>query len=133
MKDIGFGLWMAGAGMGMVFAILLLLTVALWLIGFFDARALRNAELAEATTPASLPASPAETAEQPQTPRVVTTPSGLTVDQLAAISAAVITHAQVRRNQAAPAMRTHQPGSLLHASRWVASGRSNQTTPWRRS
>ncbi len=137
-EHLGWGGWMTVAGMGMVFAILILLTLALWLIGFADAQSMKRAQeaeekakaLAAASTPA--PELAAESAE-PQAPAVVTTPSGLTVDQLAAISVAVVTHARVRRNQAAPAMRAHEPGSLLHASRWVSSGRSTQTTPWRRS
>ncbi|MDO5285642.1 MAG: OadG family transporter subunit [Actinomycetia bacterium] len=134
-EHLGWGGWMTVAGMGMVFAILILLTLALWLIGYADAQGMKRAQKAEALAAAAAPAAaelPAEPAE-PEAPAVATTPSGLTVDQLAAISVAVVTHARVRRNQAAPAMRAHEPGSLLHASRWVSSGRSTQTTPWRRS
>ena len=47
---------------------------------------------------------------------------------LAAIMIAVRSHIRVRRKQAAPAMRSHQPGSL--PSRWVASGRTRQNRSW---
>ena len=57
---------------------------------------------------------------------------GLTRDQVAAVALAVTIHERVRRAQAAPAMRTHQPGSHLYASRWVASGRASQSQPWQR-
>ena len=51
---------------------------------------------------------------------------------LAAITVAVLDHAEARRLQAAPAMRSYWPGSLLFASRWVASGRMRQGQSWRR-
>lgn len=47
---------------------------------------------------------------------------------LAAIMIAVRAHIRVRRKQAAPAMRSHQPGTL--PSRWVASGRTRQNRSW---
>lgn len=50
---------------------------------------------------------------------------------LAAITVAIVTHEAVRRKQAAPAMRTHWPGSL--PSRWLTVGRSRQNRNWRSS
>jgi hypothetical protein len=50
----------------------------------------------------------------------------------AAITVAVLTHREQRRHEAAPAMRSYWPGSLLYASRWVASGRARQNRSWQR-
>ena len=47
----------------------------------------------------------------------------------AAITVAVVTHAEHRRRQAAPETRAFAPGSQLFASRWVAVGRSRTHTP----
>lgn len=49
---------------------------------------------------------------------------------VSAITVAVLTHQSVRRKQAAPIMRSHWPGSLLYASRWVAAGRHQQIENW---
>jgi hypothetical protein len=64
-------------------------------------------------------------------PRVATV-SGMDADLVAAIFVAVLRHKEVRRAQAAPAMRSYWPGSLLYASRWVASGRARQNGIWER-
>jgi len=53
---------------------------------------------------------------------------GTAPELAAAITVAVITHQAVRRKQAAPAMRTHWPGTL--PSRWVGVGRSRQARSW---
>jgi hypothetical protein len=59
-------------------------------------------------------------------------PSGrakeLKPEMLAAVMVAVRMHRRIRRKQAAPAMRTHQPGTL--PSRWIGSGRVAQTQNW---
>jgi sodium pump decarboxylase gamma subunit len=55
-------------------------------------------------------------------------PAGPDPALLAAIMIAVRAHIRVRRKQAAPAMRSHQPGTL--PSRWVASGRTRQNRSW---
>ncbi|HEY3291147.1 MAG TPA: hypothetical protein VGK87_13550 [Anaerolineae bacterium] len=59
-------------------------------------------------------------------------PSGrakeLTPEMLAAVMVAVRLHRRIRRKQAAPAMRTHQPGTL--PSRWIGAGRVAQTQNW---
>jgi glutaconyl-CoA/methylmalonyl-CoA decarboxylase subunit delta len=118
MENLGFGLWMTAMGMGTVFALLLLLMLVLRAIGWVDKRAaVRNAA----------PVMPSfDLEEEPKA-----SPDGLTPDEIAAITIAVITHARVRRGQAAPAMRQVQPGSQLFASRWVAIGRSYQNQPWK--
>ena len=57
-------------------------------------------------------------------------PKGMAPELFAAISIAVLTHQSVLRKQAAPSMRSHWPGSMLFASRWVAAGRHQQTQNW---
>ena len=47
---------------------------------------------------------------------------------LAAIVVACRAHRMTRRTQAAPELRTHEPGSL--PSRWVGSGRTRQNRSW---
>ena len=47
---------------------------------------------------------------------------------IAAIVIACRAHRMVRRKQAAPELRTHEPGSL--PSRWVGSGRTRQNRSW---
>jgi sodium pump decarboxylase gamma subunit len=49
-------------------------------------------------------------------------------DLLAAIVVACRAHRMTRRQQAAPEMRTHEPGSL--PSRWVGTGRTRQNRSW---
>jgi len=60
----------------------------------------------------------------------VVAPPGMAPDLLAAIGIAVLTHQAVLRKQAAPFMRSHWPGSILFASRWVSAGRHQQTQNW---
>ena len=62
---------------------------------------------------------------------VVLWPRSASQDQVAAITVAVVTHAEHRRRQAAPETRAFAPGSQLFASRWVAAGRAHQKRPWR--
>ena len=54
----------------------------------------------------------------------------LAPELLSAITVAVFTHQAVLRKQAAPAMRSYWPGSILFASRWIAAGRHQQTQSW---
>jgi len=124
MDNLGFGLYMTVFGMGTVFALLSLLWLVLWLIGRLD-------RVPDANV---VTASEAPVATPTRTPKVVVDAASgaLTNDQLAAIAIAVITHAEVRRAQAAPEMRAHQPGSHLYASRWVDVGRGYQNRAWRR-
>ena len=130
MDDLGWGLFMTAAGMGTVFALLLILMGLLLAIGAWDRRSV------EATAPRSAWLEDAGSAEvtAPVTAgsSVEVLGHGLTRDQVAAVALAVTIHERVRRAQAAPAMRTHQPGSHLYASRWVSAGRTLQNTSWRR-
>ncbi|HPF82484.1 OadG family protein [Nostocoides australiense] len=132
MRDIGFGLGMTAAGMGTVFAMLLLLMIIVSLMGRMD-RQPSSAENAgrDGLAGEDLDAMSGIDDAPDTAPRVLA--DGLTEDQIAAVSVAVLLHAEIRRQQAAPAMRTHQPGSHIFASRWVANGRGLQTQPWRRS
>ncbi len=122
MDNIAFGLWMTAMGMGTVFLLLVLLMLVLRGIGWLDQRGKRTPppETETATATAKQPAE-----DEPPAP------GELTPELIAAISIAVITHARVRRGQAAPAMRDVQPGSQLFASRWVSVGRSYQNQPWK--
>lgn len=128
--DLQFGLQLTVVGMGTVFLLLALLMGVLSLIGRLDRPA--DGETVPPPLPDPAPASPPAPARPPVL-QVLSGGQDLNADTLAAIAVAVITHRDVRRQQAAPAMRTHQPGSLQHASRWVTLGRSlqNQTPPKR--
>ena len=112
MDNLGWGLQMTVVGMGLVFALLAALWGLLNLVLRFDAPPVLSGH---ATTPAPA-AAPA---------------GGMDADLVAAITVAVLTHKAVRRHQAAPAMRSYWPGSLLYASRWVATGRARQNRSWR--
>jgi hypothetical protein len=111
MANLSWGLQMTALGMGLVFGLLALLWGLLTLALKVDAPA-PVANGAAASEPAL--AAPLEPA------------------LVAAISVAVLAHNAQRRAEAAPAMRIHWPGSLLHASRWVAAGRTRQTQIWHR-
>ncbi len=123
MSDLAWGLQMMLVGMGVVFALLILLMVVLMATGRLD----RPRVEAEPTAPESeaLPASP--DSDTP-TPSVRVVADGLDEAQLAAIAIAVMTHAEVRRRSAGPETRAHAPGSQLFASRWVSIGRGQQHT-----
>lgn len=123
MENLAFGLSLTLYGMGTVFGLLLLLMLALQLIGWSDRRS--TAHRAPRSTAGQL-------TDELHEPVAQTASNELSPDLLAAITIAVITHARVRRGQAAPAMRRFEPGSQLFASRWVAVGRSYQNQPWRR-
>lgn len=120
MNDLGWGLQIAGLGIATVFGLLALLMGTLVLMGRLD-------------RPGAEPPSDAAPATgQDSTPGVRIEANGLTDDAVAAITIAVLTHAEVSRRQAAPAMRAFQPGSRLFASHWVNVGRFHQTSTWRR-
>lgn len=133
MKDLEWGLFMTAAGMGTVFALLAVLMGLLLAIGAWDRRSVEAEAARKQLATAPAPAEPAEPGPStPATPAVQVLAHGLTPDQVAAVALAVTIHERVRRAQAAPAMREHQPGSHLYASRWVSVGRSQQNTSWRR-
>lgn len=110
MENLLVGLRLTVYGMGIVFLLLGVLAVIIGGLVRLDR------PKARASKPALRPtASPAAEA-------------GPDAALLAAIMIAVRAHIRVRRKQAAPAMRSHQPGTL--PSRWVASGRTRQNRSW---
>ena len=102
MTGVGIAVW----GMGLVFLLLAGLWGFLTLLLGLDRPAPAEAKTAE-PAPAALPA-----------------------DLAVAIGIAVMAHRDILRKQAAPTMRSHWPGSILFASRWVAAGRHLQTQNW---
>lgn len=126
MDELLFGLRTTVLGMGIVFGVLAILWVLLTVIVRLDRR------LAE-RQPADAPAGGVETGA-PATARhpvLEGDASALDPRLVAAITVAILRHEEARRLQAAPAMRSYWPGSLLFASRWVAAGRTRQGQSWR--
>ena len=122
MSNLAWGLQMTVLGMGLVFSVLVLLWGVLRFVLYLEDRGAVAADVA-----ASPPDAPASATD------AVTAPGdGLDPELVAAITAAVIAHRAVRRREAAPSMRTFWPGSLIHASRWVGSGRVRQTRSFQR-
>jgi len=115
VENLGWGLQMTVVGMGLVFGLLAALWGLLGLVLRFDAPPVAPGPATRAVEQA--------TAEAPT--------GGMDADLVAAITVAVLTHKAVRRRQAAPALRSYWPGSLLYASRWVAIGRARQNRSWR--
>lgn len=115
MDNLGFGLQVTVLGLGIVFGLLLVLWLLLTLALRFEGQ----------------PPAP-----EPEAARVSIRPLGgpgeMEPRLVAAIAVAIARHAEARRRQAAPAMRSYWPGSLLFASRWVAAGRMRQGQSWRR-
>jgi glutaconyl-CoA/methylmalonyl-CoA decarboxylase subunit delta len=107
---VGITVW----GMGLVFLLLALLWGLLTVLLRLD-----NPEAADDATAA-------EGAGETPDPA----PPPMPFDLAAAITLAVLTHRDVLRKQAAPTMRSHWPGSILFANRWVAGGRHLQTQSW---
>ncbi len=134
MSELGWGLQITALGMGLVFGLLALL----WGLLVLALRLDRPQD--EAVAAADLPAGAAVAGAAADAPgaagseaaAVVTDEAAIEPALVAAITVAVLTHRALRRQEAAPAMRTHWPGSLLHASRWVASGRLRQNRTFRR-
>jgi glutaconyl-CoA/methylmalonyl-CoA decarboxylase subunit delta len=106
MDSINIGLQLTVYGMGLVFLLLSVMAIAIGLLTRLDR-------------------APAETVAEEL---ALDFPAGLDADTVSAITIAVMTHRAVRRKQAAPAMRRHQPGTL--PSRWVAIGRARQNAGW---
>ena len=119
MDNLLWGLQMSVLGMGLVFALLALLWGLLTLVLRFDK--------APAAAPAQGPASCGPAGEG--APALV---QGLGAELVAAIVTATLAHRAQRRREAAPAMRSYWPGSLLYASRWVGAGRARQNHSWQR-
>lgn len=117
MDELATGLGIAAAGMAIVLGLLVLLWALLEVALRLESR---SAGAADARP------RPGAIAIQP------TDGGALDPETVAAIALAVARHAELRRRQAAPAMRLYWPGSLLFASRWVAAGRTRQGQSWRR-
>lgn len=149
MDDLSFGLQVAILGMGIVFGLLalmwLLLTLVLRLERRAESRAAARAEAGPGATPEGSDDAPAgdgevapdaasasASSDDPGSVRLVGAPADLEPALVAAIGVVILRHTETRRRQAAPAMRSYWPGSLLFASRWVASGRARQTRTWTR-
>lgn len=127
MNHLGWGLQITVLGMGIVFALLVMLWGLLTLVLRFD-----RVE-APAGVPAARGAAPQGEAEAvPQVATEAALHPALQPALVAAITAAVLAHAAMRRKEAAAPLRMHWPGSLLHASRWVASGRLRQNRTFRK-
>jgi Na+-transporting methylmalonyl-CoA/oxaloacetate decarboxylase gamma subunit len=119
MDNLGFGLGVTLAGLGIVFGLLAVLWLLLSVAIRLDRRGADALPIAPEAAGASAP--DAQPVAIVLDPRLV-----------AAITVAVVRHTDERRRQAAPAMRSYSPGSLLFASRWVDAGRMRQGQPWRR-
>jgi sodium pump decarboxylase gamma subunit len=129
MSNVAWGLQITVVGMGLVFGLLALLYGLLYLVLRLDGPPPRVVPVptgeavedkAEQPEPAPAPGATAQATD------------GMDADLLAAITIAVLTHTTHGRRAAVPAMRTFWPGSQLHASRWVASGRMRQNQSWTR-
>jgi glutaconyl-CoA/methylmalonyl-CoA decarboxylase subunit delta len=136
MGNLGWGLQITAVGMGLVFGMLALLWGLLALVLRLDRE---PAVAAGGALPAGAGAPQEAPADEDEVPAAELgagngAGDGIDVDAdlLAAIAVAVVTHRAVRRRQAAPAMRSYWPGSLLYASRWVGTGRARQNFYWRR-
>lgn len=132
MENLGWGLQMTVLGMGLVFALLALLWGLLTLVLKLDSAPAEPLSPQAATREAEHIAAAADDAVGAQVP-VGPTVGGMDADLVAAITVAVLTHKAIRQREAAPVMRSYWPGSLLYASRWVASGRARQNRSWHRS
>lgn len=131
MDDLIWGLQMAAVGMGVVFALLIGLMLILLLLGHLDPQPESEPHALEGAFDDDEETDREDgSSDEPQAlgAGVHIDADGLDADAVAAITVAVLTHREVRRNEAAPAMRSHQPGSHLYASRWVAVGRGQQST-----
>jgi sodium pump decarboxylase gamma subunit len=111
MENLLVGLRLTFYGMGIVFLLLGVLAVIIGGLVRLDRPKARESR-----------------AERVPSAGARATESGPDPALLAAIMIAVRAHIRVRRKQAAPAMRSHQPGTL--PSRWVASGRTRQNRSW---
>ena len=123
MSDLEWGLQMTLLGMGLVFGLLALLWGLLTLVQRFDRPPVQAAAVA---------ASAAEVESAQAAAMAPETHPGLDLELAAAIAVATLRHRAVLRREAAPAMRSYWPGSMLYASRWVGAGRARQNRSWQR-
>jgi Na+-transporting methylmalonyl-CoA/oxaloacetate decarboxylase gamma subunit len=121
MDNLAWGLQITVVGMGLVFSLLALLWGLLTLVLRLDG--------APAASPVPPDAAPSPAASAPAADEDA---AGVDPAMAAAIALALALHRARQRGAAEPHMRIHWPGSLMHASRWVAAGRARQTRSWRR-
>ena len=131
MENLGWGLQMTVLGMGLVFALLALLWGLLTVMLRLDVTPADRGPDARADVAGARGEGAAGDATNAGVATAVTA-DGMSADLVAAIMVAVLTHRAERRREAAPVMRIYWPGSLLYASRWVATGRSRQNHSWQR-
>jgi glutaconyl-CoA/methylmalonyl-CoA decarboxylase subunit delta len=110
LQDFAKGIQITIVGMGLVFLLLALLWGLMTLLLLLDRK--RATEAVPAQPHVALKKGADE----------------LSPETLAAVMVAVRMHRRIRRKQAAPAMRSHQPGTL--PSRWVGAGRTGQNQNW---
>lgn len=120
---IGFELTLYG--MGLVFMLLAVLWGLISLLVRLDNP---PPAVAEETSVAPANATTEAVAAGVAAPAVAPAPVAMDPTLLAAIFIACRAHRMARRKQAAPELRTHEPGSL--PSRWVGSGRTRQNRSW---
>jgi len=132
MGNLGWGLQITVLGMGIVFGLLALLWSVLNLVMRFDRPAARPGAAASDAIAALAPGEAVAASPAGMPPPRVHQVDGMDADLVAAIVVATLAHKAKRRQEAAPAMRIHWPGSLLYASRWLASGRMRQNKSWQR-
>ena len=110
LQNLGYGIQITIIGMGLVFLLLALLWGLMTLLLRLD-----RSRATEA-----IPSQPRDALKKGA--------DQLSPETLAAVMVAVRMHRRIRRKQAAPAMRSHQPGTL--PSRWVGAGRTGQNQNW---
>lgn len=136
MDSLLWGLMMMVVGMGVVFALLLALMLVLIGIGRLDRQEGEQLTAKPAVDPEERMVTIHPDSDVPE----VTPPAkavriiadGLDEHQVAAITVAVMTHAETRRRMSGRETRAHAPGSQLFASRWLSVGRGNQNNPFSR-
>lgn len=132
MGNIGWGLWMMLLGMATVFVMLIVLMIVLMLLGKFDRPPVEAKKIEEAPVAPEVEAEAQPESIDENAWMTTADASGMTPEQLAAVSVAVATHADVLRKQGALANRVYAPGSRIWASRWVGMGRNSQMSNTRR-
>jgi hypothetical protein len=128
MSDLAFGLTATVVGLGIVLGVLGVLWVLLTLLSRLD----RRGPDSSASSAGSVGSGGAGTTTRFPLVRLEGDLAGLDPRLVAAVTVAILRHEEARRLQAAPAMRSYWPGSLLFASRWVAAGRTRQGQSWHR-
>jgi sodium pump decarboxylase gamma subunit len=123
MDNLIWGLQITGLGMGLVFGLLALLWGLLTIVLRLD----QPAAPSMAAPPTPAPEAAAAVARP-----VPATVQGLDAELVAAIVVATHLHRALRRQEAAPVMRSYWPGSQLYASRWLGAGRARQNHSWQR-